>query len=111
MIKASEVREQQHKARKLRLEERYSKQIKEIEGLIFQAIKEDKTKIIIPTGVSAELTMQFSVLGLIVHSKEWAEFKILLEENGYTVSYLANQVIISWDEALPVQPLDRFLLA
>ena len=111
MIKASEVREQQHKARKLRLEERYSKQIKEIEGLIFQAIKEDKTKIIIPTGGSAELTMQFSVLGLIVHSKEWEEFKILLEENGYTVSYLANQVIISWDEALPVQPLDRFLLA
>ena len=111
MIKASEVREQQHKARKLRLEERYSKQIKEIEGLIFQAIKEDKTKIIIPTGVSAELTMQFSVLGLIVHSKEWEEFKILLEENGYTVSYFANQVIISWDEALPVQPLDRFLLA
>ena len=111
MIRASEVREQQHKARKLRLEERYSKQIKEIEGLIFQAIKEDKTKIIIPTEVSAELTMQFSVLGLIVHSKEWEEFKILLEENGYTVSYLANQVIISWDEALPVQPLDRFLLA
>ena len=108
MIKASEVREQQHKARKLRLEERYSKQIKEIEGLIFQAIKEDKTKIIIPTGVSAELTMQFSVLGKNVHSKEWEEFKILLEENGYTVSYLANQVIISWDEALTVQPLDRF---
>ena len=49
MIKASEVREQQHKARKLRLEERYSKQIKEVEDLIFQAIKEDKTKIIIPT--------------------------------------------------------------
>ena len=112
MIKASEVREQQHKARKLRLEERYSKQIKEIEGLIFQAIKEDKTKIIIPTGVSAELTMQFSVLGLIVRSKEWEEFKILLEENGYTISYLANQVVISWDEALTVQqPLDRFLLA
>ena len=109
MIKASEVREQQHKARKLRLEERYSKQIKEIEGLIFQAIKEDKTKIIIPTGVSAELTMQFSVLGLIVHSKEWEEFKILLEENGYTVSYLANQVIISWDEALTIQPLDPLL--
>ena len=111
MIKASEVREQQRKARKFRLEERYSKQIKEVEGLILQAIKEDKNKIIIPTGVSAELTMQFSVLGLIVHSKEWEEFKILLEENGYTVSYLANQVIISWDEALPVQPLDRFLLA
>ena len=50
MIKASEVREQQHKARIFRLEERYSKQIKE-------------------------------------------------------------QVIISWDEALTVQPLDRFLLA
>ena len=103
MIKASEVREQQHKARKLRLEERYSKQIKEIEGLIFQAIKEDKTKIIIPTGVSAELTMQFSVLGLIVHSKEWEEFKALLEENGYTILYFENKVIISWDE------LDQFL--
>lgn len=111
MIKASEVREQQHKARKLRLEERYSKQIKEVEDLIIQAIKEDETKIIIPTGVSAELTMQFSALGLIVHSKEWEEFKALLEENGYTISYLTNQVIISWDEALTVQPLDRFLLA
>lgn len=112
MIKASEVRERQHKARIFRLEERYSKQIKEVEGLIFQAIKEDKAKIIIPTGVSAELTMQFSALGLIVHSKEWEEFKILLEENGYTVSYLANQVIISWDEALTIRPLDdRFLLA
>lgn len=55
--------------------------------------------------------MQFSALGLIVHSKEWEEFKILLEENGYTISYLTNQVIISWDEALTVQPLDRFLLA
>ena len=111
MIKASEVREQQHKARKFRLEERYSKQIKEVEDLIIQAIKEDKTKIIIPTGVSAELTPQLSVLGLIVHSKEWEEFKILLEENGYTISYLTNQVIISWDETLTVQPLDRFLLA
>ena len=70
MIKASEVREQQHKAQKRRLEERYSKQIKEVEDLIFQAIKEDKTKIIIPTGVSAELTMRPPVLGLIVHSKE-----------------------------------------
>ena len=85
MIKASEVREQQHKARKLRLEERYSKQIKEVEDLIFQAIKEDKTKIIIPTGVSAELTMRPSVLGLIVHSKEWEEFKILLEENLHSL--------------------------
>ena len=111
MIKASEVREQQHKAWKLRLEERYSKQIKEVEDLIIQAIKEDETKIIISTGVSAELTMQFSALGLIVHSKEWEEFKMLLEENGYTISYLANQVIISWDEALTVQPLGRFLLA
>ena len=36
---------------------------------------------------------------------------MLLEENGYTISYLANQAIISWDEALTVQPLDRFLLA
>ena len=112
MIKASEVREQQQKARKRLLEGRYSKQIKEVEDLIIQAIKEDKTKIIISTQVSAELTMQLSVLGLIVHSKEWEEFKAFLEENGYTVSYLANQVIISWDEALTVQPpLDRFLLA
>ena len=112
MIKASEVREQQHKARKRLIEGRYSKQIKEVEDLIIQAIKEDKTKIIISTQVSAELTMQLSVLGLIVHSKEWEEFKAFLEENGYTVSYLANQVIISWDEALTVQPpLDRFLLA
>ena len=103
MIKASEVREQQHKARKRLIEGRYSKQIKEVEDLIIQAIKEDKTKIIISTQVSAELTMRPSVLGLIVHSKEWEEFKILLEENGYTVSYLANQVIISWDE------LDQFL--
>ena len=112
MIKASEVREQQHKARKLRLEGRYSKQIKEVEDLIIQAIKEDKTKIIISMQVSAELTMQLSILGLIVHSKEWEEFKAFLEENGYTVSYLANQVIISWDEAITVQPpLDRYLLA
>ena len=112
MIKASEVREQQQKARKRLLEGRYSKQIKEVEDLIIQAIKEDKTKIIISTQVSAELTMQLSILGLIVHSKEWEEFKAFLEENGYTVSYLANQVIISWDEALTVQPpLDRFLLA
>ena len=112
MIKASEVREQQQKARKRLLEGRYSKQIKEVEDLIIQAIKEDKTKIIISTQVSAELTMQLSILGLIVHSKEWEEFKAFLEENGYIVSYLANQVIISWDEALTVQPpLDRFLLA
>ena len=112
MIKASEVREQQHKARKRLIEGRYSKQIKEVEDLIIQAIKEDKTKIIISTQVSAELKMQLSVLGLIVHSKEWEEFKAFLEENGYTVSYLANQVIISWDEAITVQPpLDRFLLA
>ena len=106
MIKASEVRERQAQERKERLEERYSKQIKEVEDLIFQAIKEDKTKIIIPTGVSAELTMRPSVLGLIVHSKEWEEFKALLEENGYNVFYLVNQVIISWDEALTIQPLD-----
>ena len=112
MIKASEVREQQHKARKRLIEGRYSKQIKEVEDLIIQAIKEDKTKIIISTQVSAELTMQLSILGLIIHSKEWEEFKAFLEENGYTVSYLANQVIISWDEAITVQPpLDRFLLA
>ena len=112
MIKASEVREQQQKARKRLLEGRYSKQIKEVEDLIIQAIKEDKTKIIISAQVSAELTMQLSILGLIVHSKEWEEFKAFLEENGYIVSYLANQVIISWVEALTVQqPLDRFLLA
>ena len=112
MVKASEVREQQAQERKDRLEERYSKQIKEVEDLIIQAIKEDKTKIIISTQVSAELTMQLSILGLIIHSKEWEEFKAFLEENGYTVSYLANQVIISWDEAITVQPpLDRFLLA
>ena len=42
--------------------------------------------------------MQFSVLGLIVHSKEWEEFKALLEENGYTILYFENKVIISWDE-------------
>ena len=100
MIKASEVREQQHQARKRLLEGRYSKQIKEVEDLIIQAIKEDKTKIIISTQVSAELTMQLSVLGLIIHSKEWEEFKALLEENGYTVSYFENDVIISWNEAL-----------
>ena len=111
MIKASEVREQQHKARKLRLEERYSKQIKEVEDLILQAIKEDENKIIIPSVVTIESMDRLTSLGLVIHSKEWEEFKILLEENGYTVSYLANQVIISWDEALPVQPLDRFLLA
>ena len=111
MIKASEVREQQRKARKFRLEERYSKQIKEVEGLILQAIKEDKTKITIPMEISDLLTLRLSILGLVVHSKEWEEFKALLEENGYTISYLTNQVIISWDEALTVQPLDRFLLA
>lgn len=44
MIKASEVREQQHKARKFRLEERYSKQIKEVEDLIIQAIKKMRQK-------------------------------------------------------------------
>ena len=48
MIKASEVRERQAQERKERLEERYSKQIKEVKGLIFQSIKEDKEKIIIP---------------------------------------------------------------
>ena len=109
MIKASEVREQQHKARKLRLEERYSKQIKEVEDLIIQAIKEDKNKIIIPSVVTIESMGQLTTLGLVICSKEWEEFKILLEENGYTVSYLANQVIISWDEALTIQPLDPLL--
>ena len=109
MIKASEVREQQHKARKLRLEERYSKQIKEIEGLIFQAIKEDKNKIIIPSVVTIESMDRLSSLGLVIHSKEWEEFKALLEENGYNVFYLVNQVIISWDEALTIQPLDPLL--
>ena len=54
MIKASEVRERQNKERKERLEERYSKQIKEVEDLILQAIKEDKNKIIIPSVVIIE---------------------------------------------------------
>ena len=109
MIKASEVREQQHKARKLRLEEQYSKQIKEVEFLILQAIKEDKNKIIIPSVVTIESMEQLSTLGLVMHSKEWEEFKALLEENGYNVFYLVNQVIISWDEALTIQPLDPLL--
>ena len=98
MIRASEVREQQHKARKLRLEERYYKQIKEVEDLIIQAIKKDEAKITIPMEISGELTLQLSILGLVVHSKEWEEFKALLEENGYTILYFENKVIISWDE-------------
>ena len=109
MIKASEVRERQIKERKDRLEERYSKQIKKVEGLILQAIKEDKNKIIIQTVITVESMGQLSALGLIVHSKEWEEFKAFLEENGYTVSYFANQVIISWDEALTIHPLDPLL--
>ena len=111
MIKASEVREQQVQKRKNLLEERYSKQIKEVEDLIFQAIKEDKEKIIIPSVVTIESMGQLSTLGLIIHSKEWEEFKALLEENGYNVFYLVNEVLISWDEAITVQSLDRFLLA
>lgn len=107
MIRASEVREQQHKARKLRLEERYSKQIKEVEGLILQAIKEDKNKIIIPSVVTIESMGQLSSLGLIIHSKEWEEFKALLEENGYNVFYLFNQVVISWDKALTISSFDE----
>ena len=103
MIKASEVREQQHKARKRLLEGRYSKQIKEVEDLIIQAIKKDETKITIPMEISGELTLQLSILGLVAHSKEWEEFKALLEENGYTILYFENKVIISWDE------LDQFL--
>ena len=103
MIKASEVRERQAQERKERLEERYSKQIKEVEDLIIQAIKKDETKIIIPMEISGELTLQLSILGLVVHSKEWEEFKALLEENGYTILYFENKVIISWDE------LDQFL--
>ena len=106
MIKASEVRERQIKERKDRLEERYSKQIKKVEGLILLAIKEDTNKIIIQT---VESMGQLSILGLIVHSKEWEEFKAFLEENGYMVSYFANQVIISWDEALTIHPLDPLL--
>ena len=98
MIKASEVREQQRKARKFRLEERYSKQIKEVEDLIFQAIKEDKTKITIPMEISGLLTLRLSILGLVVHSKEWEEFKALLEENGYTILYFESKVVIFWDE-------------
>ena len=53
--------------------------------------------------ISGELTLQLSILGLVVHSKEWEEFKALLEENGYTILYFENKVIISWDE------LDHFL--
>lgn len=53
--------------------------------------------------ISGELTLQLSILGLVVHSKEWEEFKALLEENGYTILYFENKVIISWDE------LDQFL--
>ena len=106
MIKASEVRERQVQERKDRLEERYSKQIKEVEDLILQAIKEDKNKIIIPSVVTIESMDRLSSLGLVIHSKEWEEFKALLEENGYNVFYLVNQVIISWDEALTIQPLD-----
>ena len=109
MIKASEVRERQIKERKDRLEERYSKQIKKVEGLILQAIKEDKNKIIIQTVITVESMGQLSALDLIIHSKEWEEFKTLLEENGYTVSYFANQVIISWDEVLIIHPLDPLL--
>ena len=109
MIKASEVRERQIKERKDRLEERYSKQIKKVEGLILQAIKEDKNKIIIQSVITVESMGQLSILGLIVHSEEWEEFKAFLEENGYTVSYFANQVIISWDEVLTIHPLDPLL--
>lgn len=109
MIKASEVRERQIKERKDRLEERYSKQIKKVEGLILQAIKEDKNKIILQSVITVESMGQLSILGLIVHSKEWEEFKAFLEENGYTVSYFVDQVIISWDEALTIHPLDPLL--
>ena len=103
MIRTSKIRAQQHKARKLRFAERYSTQIKEVEDLIIQAIKKDETKITIPMEISGELTLQLSILGLVVHSKEWEEFKALLEENGYTILYFENKVIISWDE------LDHFL--
>lgn len=96
MIKASEFRERQHKERKDRLEERYSKQIKEIEDLIFQAIKEDKTKIRIPIVLNDELMGQRSILGLVAWSKGWEEFKTLLKEYGYSVSCSENDVIISW---------------
>ena len=109
MIKASEVRERQIKERKDRLEERYSKQIKKVEDLILLAIKEDKNKIIIQAVITVESMGQLSILGLIVHSKEWEEFKAFLEENGYTVSYFVDQVIISWDEALTIHPLDPLL--
>ena len=74
-----------------------------MEDLIIQAIKKDETKITIPMEISGELTLQLSILGLVVHSKEWEEFKALLEENGYTILYFENKVIISWDE------LDHFL--
>ena len=109
MIKASEVRERQIKERKDRLEERYSKQIKKVEDLILLAIKEDENKIIIQAVITVESMGQLSILGLIVHSKEWEEFKAFLEENGYTVSYFVDQVIISWDEALTIHPLDPLL--
>ena len=109
MIKASEVRERQIKERKDRLEERYSKQIKKVEDLILLAIKEDENKIIIQAVITVESMGQLSILGLIVHSKEWEEFKAFLEENGYMVSYFANQAIISWDEALTIHPLDPLL--
>lgn len=109
MIKASEVRERQAQERKERLEERYSKQIKEVEGLILQAIKEDENKIIIPSVVTIESMDRLSSLGLVIHSKEWEEFKALLEENGYNVFYLVNEVLISWDEAITVQSLDPLL--
>lgn len=109
MIKASEVRERQAQERKERLEERYSKQIKEVEDLILQAIKEGKNKIIIPSVVTIESMERLTILGLVIHSKEWEEFKALLEENGYNVFYFVNQVIISWDEALTIQPLDPLL--
>ena len=96
MIKASEFRVRQHKERKDRLEKRYSKQIKEIEAFIFQAIKEDKIEISIPVVVSVELMGQPSILGLAAQSKEWVELTALLRENGYSVSYSENEVIISW---------------
>ena len=75
MIKASEVRERQVQERKDRLEERYSKQIKEVEDLILQAIKEDENKIIIPSVVTIESIDRLTSLGLVIHSKEWEEFK------------------------------------
>ena len=83
MIKASEVREQQHKAQKRRLEERYSKQIKEVEDLIFQAIKEDKTKI----KELLENAVELKVTG-IVRPKEDTETALITNTVGLSLIHI-----------------------